>query len=189
MLGWSIRLTLHILKKVTQESRQFQTFRDGRLAPRRLSTYLYRAVRVWVTLLPTMMLNSKKSDPPLSAMDFGGWQLFMYGFYIETQSDKEKLVFRDNPENANSWIQTGWWGLTRHPNYLGKTILWSGLLLPACSVLEGKEMVAVISPAFVAFFLIQASRTREMQVDQRWGHLNAYKIYKRNTAFMIPYIW
>ncbi|CAL8395582.1 unnamed protein product [Arctogadus glacialis] len=77
--------------------------------------------------------------------------LKLLGFYIFRQSNSQKNSFRRNPANASlanmksiptatgkSLLVSGWWGVVRHPNYLGDLIMalaWSlpcgfGHLLP-----------------------------------------------------------
>ena len=53
------------------------------------------------------------------------------------------------------FISTGLWNLSRHPNYFGEIMMWSGLYLSAFNTLKGWEHSAAISPIFSAFILTQ----------------------------------
>ena len=188
---WAIRLGTYLFMRIMKDGqdRRFNKVRDKPLMF--MVYWTIQAVWIWITLLPSMMLNSKKKDAPLGTRDYTGWALWAAGFFIEALADRQKSVFKSDAENAGKWIQTGLWGLSRHPNYLGEILIWAGLFLPASSVLEGKEFLSVISPMFATFLLTKVSGIPilERQADKKWGHLTAYQDYKRNTAVLIPYIW
>ena len=57
------------------------------------------------------------------------------------------------------FISTGLWNLSRHPNYFGEIMMWSGLYLSAFNTLKGWEHSAVISPIFSAFILSSSTQT------------------------------
>ena len=61
-------------------------------------------VGVWVlsTMLPTLMLNDKKKDKPLSTRDYLGWSMWTLGFAFEVIADYQKSQFRADPQNAVS---------------------------------------------------------------------------------------
>ena len=69
--------------------------------------------------------------------------------------------------------------------------MWSGLFLPASSVMSGQQYWSVISPMLVIYLLTRVSGIPilERQGLKRWGHLAEYKKYRQNTASLVPYIW
>ena len=89
------------------------------------------------------------------------------------------------------FISSGLWGISRHPNYLGEILLWSGLFVSASSVMRGKELLSVLSPMFVALLLTKVSGIPLLEKSsmRRWGTEAAYQDYLKNTAVLIPYIW
>lgn len=60
------------------------------------------AVWVFVTLLPTLLLNTERRDVPLGTRDLVGWTLWGLGFAAEAVADQQKLIFKRDPENAVS---------------------------------------------------------------------------------------
>lgn len=54
---------------------------------------------VWLTLLPTLIVNSKQVDSELCAKDFVGWSLWLMGMLLECIADYQKYVFRGTPAN------------------------------------------------------------------------------------------
>ncbi len=62
--------------------------------------FYFAALWVWLTLLPTMILNSEKRDKPLGIRDYAGWGLWITGFCLEVMADYQKTVFKADPDNA-----------------------------------------------------------------------------------------
>ena len=58
-----------------------------------------QGVWVWVTLLPTLLLNTVKRDVPLGNKDYLGYGLWATGFLFEVVADMQKSIFRANPDN------------------------------------------------------------------------------------------
>merc|ERR1712113_493068 len=53
-----------------------------------------QGVWVWVTLLPTLLLNTVKRDVPLGNKDYLGYGLWATGFLFEVVADMQKSIFR-----------------------------------------------------------------------------------------------
>ena len=152
------------------------------------------AIGLWVfiTLLPTLILNSKQKDKQLGYRDYAGWGLWLAGMLIESIADFQKYTFRQNPANQDKWISSGLWGIVRFPNYLGEMMLWTGLYLSASSTFEGVlEHASVISPLFVVWLLSRLSGIPilERQNLKRWQDKPEFMHYFRNTYRLIPYIY
>ena len=147
---------------------------------------------MFVTLLPTLILNSKQKDKQLGYRDYAGWGLWLAGMLIESIADFQKYTFRQNPANQDKWISSGLWGIVRFPNYLGEMMLWTGLYLSASSTFEGVwEHASVISPLFVVWLLSRLSGIPilERQNLKRWQDKPEFMHYFRNTYRLIPYIY
>ena len=57
------------------------------------------ALWIFVTLLPTLILNSKNEDTPLCTKDYAGWGVWVAGMLLECVADFQKYAFRSNPAN------------------------------------------------------------------------------------------
>ncbi|XP_068703413.1 uncharacterized protein [Montipora foliosa] len=188
---WALRLGLFLFHRVLQAGGD-NRFNKVRGYPRRFLLYwTVQGIWVWLTLWPTLILNTSEKDVELTWKDYLGWSLWLVGFALEVAADHQKSWFRDDPANTGKWISTGLWSLCRHPNYLGEILLWSSLFLPASSVMSGHQYWSVISPMSVAYFLTRLSGIPllERQGLKKWGHLGEYHKYRQNTAKLIPYLW
>jgi len=188
---WGLRLGLYLFQRILRDGK------DARFDKARGNPGVFwifwtlQGVWVWMTLLPTLILNTSTKDEKLTWKDYLGWSLWFIGFVLEALADRQKSLFRADSHNKGKWISSGLWGLCRHPNYLGEILMWASLFLPASSVMSGHQYWSVISPIFVAYLLTRVSGIPllEKQGLKKWGHLTEYQKYRQNTAVLIPYIW
>tara|TARA_B100001142_G_scaffold327876_1_gene386572 strand:- start:1296 stop:2036 length:741 start_codon:yes stop_codon:yes gene_type:complete len=113
--------------------------------------------------------------------------LWLIGFLIEIISDFQKRQFRKN--TSNGFISSGLWAYSRHPNYLGEIILWLGICLISIPTLNGFQYVTIISPIFVYLLLSKGTGINilEEYAEKKWGDLDEYKQYKKNTPILFPF--
>jgi steroid 5-alpha reductase family enzyme len=125
---------------------------------------------------------------PLGAIGIAGIAVWSIGILIEIVSDRQKSNFRSNPDNKGKFINTGLWAWSRHPNYFGEIVLWTGMAIIAVPVLHGWQWATLISPVFVTFLLTKVSGIPllEEKADQRWGGQDDYEEYKRRTPVLVP---
>ena len=89
------------------------------------------------------------------------------------------------------FINSGLWSISRHPNYFGEILLWSGLYVSASTVMRGSEFLSVLSPVFVALLLTKVSGIPLLEKSglKRWGRDPKYQQYLKNTAALVPFLW
>ena len=131
----------------------------------------------WVKTIPKKNLVSTRQKYSILAT------VFILGLAIEIVADYQKTVFRRNIENKDKFITTGLWSLSRHPNYFGEILLWTGIAIMSISSLQGLQYLTLISPIFVYVLLVYISGVRilEAQAEKKWGHLDSFKEYIKNT--------
>merc|ERR1712142_118201 len=186
--AWGLRLGTFLFMRILKDGhdRRFNNVRDS---PGTFFIYWsIQAVWVFMTLLPTLMLNSEKENPPLGMRDYIGWGLWGLGFATEAIADQQKWLFKRDPDNAGKFIQSGLWAYSQHPNYLGEIMQWSGLWLSASSVMQGSQYLSVLSPVFVWFLLRHVSGIPilEKQAMKKWGSDPAFHDYIKNTPRLWP---
>jgi len=187
---WALRLGLYLFHRIIQDGKDIR-FNQVRGNPRLFWIFwTAQGLWVWLTLLPTLILNTSTKEEKLTWKDYLGWSLWLVGFILEVTADRQKSQFRAEPANKGKWISSGLWSLCQHPNYLGEILMWSSLFLPASSVMSGHQYWSVVSPLFVAYFVTRVSGIPmlERQGLKKWGHLTEYQKYRENTAVLIPYI-
>ena len=75
-------------------------FDKARDSPSTLFIYwTIQGIWVFVTLLPTLILNSERRTVPVGQRDYIGWSVWAVGFILEVVADMQKSIFKANPEN------------------------------------------------------------------------------------------
>ncbi|HUV28015.1 MAG TPA: DUF1295 domain-containing protein [Anaerolineales bacterium] len=188
VVTWAARLGTFLFKRVKAagEDRRFREIKKS--FARFLSAWTLQALWVTFTLAAALAAITSQRSVPLDAFAVIGSLLWIAGFAIEVAADRQKSKFKANPTNKGKFIQSGVWAWSRHPNYFGEIMLWSGVAIIALPVLRGWQWVTLISPVFVTLLLTRISGVPmlEKRADEKWGGQADYEDYKMNTPVLIP---
>lgn len=143
---------------------------------------------LWVVLTTAAALSAitSSSQKGFSWIGTMGVIIWLLGFIIEIVSDEQKRRFRLNTENQNSFINSGLWAWSQHPNYFGEILLWIGVSIVALPVLSGWQYVSFISPIFVFVLLTKISGIPMLNsaAKKRWGNDPEFQKYKESTPVL-----
>lgn len=190
IMVWACRLgtfLFHRVMKVGEDKR----FDSAKHDPAKFFTFwTIQGLWVFITLIPAIALNTCTRNPVLGVRDFLGVGLWTGGFLMEVVADLQKSVFKSDPENKGKFIQSGLWGVSRHPNYFGEITLWAGVFLTCSSVFRGPQYLAVLSPVMVALLITQLSGIPLLEAagEKRWGSDPEYQRYVRDTPVLVPFL-
>ena len=185
---WSLRLGTFLFLRIKKEGkdRRFNEIKKS------FSWFFmtFSLSGMWVTICSICALTGIANGIIFSSTTIIGIIIFIIGFTIEIIADSQKTKFRANDDNKDKFISSGLWKYSRHPNYLGEIILWLGISLISFSSLEGYQYVTLISPIFTYLLLVNVSGINllEKSGKKKWGHLESYKIYKKNTPRLIGFL-
>lgn len=184
---WALRLGSYLLRRIQHMGRdaRFDGIREDFF--RFLGFWLFQGVTVWIIMIPAALYFSLPS-PNFNFLTVLGLIIWLKGLLIEAIADQQKFVFRSNPKNKNTWLATGLWKYSRHPNYYGEILCWLGVYVYAASALTGFPiLIALISPVFIALLLLYYTGVPglERSADERFGHDRRYRAYKKNTSILI----
>eukprot|EP00047_Mylnosiga_fluctuans_P002047 m.222944 g.222944 ORF g.222944 m.222944 type:complete len:341 (-) comp10852_c0_seq1:146-1168(-) len=192
VLTWCARLGSFLFMRINKHGgidSRFTTIKPSLL--RFLGAWTLQGLWVFVTSLPVLAANASPHSPPLGMQDTVGLAVYTLGLSIEVLADTQKTAFHADPANKNKFISLGLWSLSRHPNYFGEIMLWTGISISAASAFHTAGMWAsLLSPVFVAALLIFVSGIPllERAADKRWGDDPEYKAYKARTPVLIPFV-
>tara|TARA_B100000945_G_scaffold178448_1_gene143126 strand:- start:925 stop:1791 length:867 start_codon:yes stop_codon:yes gene_type:complete len=184
---WAIRLGSFLFMRIHKdgEDKRFRTIKPS--ASQFFMTWTLQGL--WVSLCSMCALTAISSDSGLivNPVFFAGLVLFIFGFLLEIIADKQKSKFRAIPENKNKFISSGLWARSRHPNYFGEIVLWTGISVMSFSSLEGLQYLTLISPIFTYVLLVYISGVRMLEArgDIKWGENEDYRNYKENTPVLL----
>ncbi|KAF2258031.1 DUF1295-domain-containing protein [Lojkania enalia] len=225
---WAARLGSYLFNRVSEDGKdsRFDSIRDS--APKFYGAFFAQATWVSLCLFPVFAVNSlprsafARSGPQnevasaaVSAKpylsDIVGLVVFAFGWAFEIVADRQKSRWsREKREKKHSeeFLTKGLWSRSRHPNYFGEVMLWSGIAMVAGGLLVrgpaqvglglggvgGKALVAgmcAVSPGFVSFLLLKVSGVplSEEKYDMRFGDRKEYREWKENTPMLVPRLW
>jgi steroid 5-alpha reductase family enzyme len=185
---WAARLGSYLFRRVRASGKdaRFDTIKPSFV--RFLNAWTLQGLWVSLTLAAALAAITTAVRKGLDAVAFVGLAVWVAGFALEALADVQKSRFRADPANSGTFIHTGLWALSRHPNYLGEIVLWVGVALIAVPVLRGWQWVTLVSPVFVFLLLTRVSGVPllEKRADERWGDRADYKAYKARTPVLLP---
>ena len=186
---WSLRLSGFLYLRIhrTGQAGRFDKLKTS--AIRFLVPWTIQGLWVFLTMIVVIVINSQSgSASELGIWDGIGLSMWILGFGIETIADNQKTVFNKEPNNQGKWIDSGLWYYSRHPNYLGEILLWTGIAFFGISCFTGLERVAWISPIFIYLLLTKISGTPilDKRALEKWGDDPEYQKYRANTPALIP---
>ena len=183
---WAIRLGMFLFLRIQKDG---EDKRFGSIKPSATKFFMTWTIQAtWVSICSLCALTgiSSNSGVVINNLFFLGLIFFIVGFFIEVVADIQKTKFRKNPKNKNNFITTGLWAYSRHPNYLGEISIWTGISIISFSSLSNLQYVTLISPIFTYVLLVYVSGVNllEESGNKKWGHLDSYKEYKKNTPIL-----
>ena len=191
IIVWAIRLGSFLFMRIRKDKK------DGRFDSIKTSfsqffmTWTLQGMWVFICSSAALIAIANPSGIPINSLFILGLLMFIFGFAIEVIADNQKSAFRSIPENKDSFINEGLWARSRHPNYFGEITLWAGITVMGISTFEGMNYFAIFSPIFSYLLLVYVSGVRmlEGRGHKKWGHLEDYQNYKKNTPKLIPKIF
>jgi len=188
IMVWAVRLGSFLFKRVKRDGK------DNRFTVMKtkfwwfLFTWTLGGLWVFITMAAGLAAMTSAKVVPLGWYALIGIVLWLEGFIVEVVADHQKTRFRSKKENRDKFINEGLWSLSRHPNYYGEITLWFGIAFIAFPVLQGWQLLTLISPIFVYILLTRISGVTmlERRADKKWGDDPEYQLYKETTSSLIP---
>lgn len=187
VLIWCARLGSFLFRRVRRDGK------DGRFddikphAGRFFMAWTFQGLWVFMTLLAALLAITSPAERGWDALASLGLVVWLAGFAIEVIADRQKAAFRADPANRGRFITTGLWAWSRHPNYFGEILLWTGIALMATPSFSGWQWLGWLSPLFVAWLLLKVSGVPmlERRADATWGGQPDYEAYKARTPVLL----
>jgi steroid 5-alpha reductase family enzyme len=187
VLIWSLRLATFLFRRISRDGKdsRFDTIKNRPL--RFFMAWTIQGLWVLLTAAAALAIITGGVREPLGVIGVVGLAVWSIGMLIEVIADRQKSRFRNDPDNKGKFINVGLWAWSRHPNYFGEIVLWTGMAIVAVPVLQGWQWATLISPVFVTFLLTKVSGVPllEEKADKRWGGQNDYEEYKRKTPVLM----
>lgn len=182
---WSIRLAWYLFYRILiwGEDKRFDEIRKGFRSF--LGFWIFQILWVFLLSLPVTYFNSLEDNLELEVVSLAyvGLGAFFVGFGIEAWADYTKF---NHKRNGEKWCETGLWKYSRHPNYFGNILLWTGIFLFCYS--GGVPLWTMMGLLWITFLLLFVSGINllESSADRKYGDDLEYHRYKSGTSVLIP---
>ncbi|KAG4031055.1 hypothetical protein MFRU_010g01800 [Monilinia fructicola] len=212
---WATRLGSYLFARILSDGHDSRFDEIKKSPPKFLGAFAAQATWVSLCCLPVLALNALPHRllatlPTLMLTDILGLLLFTGGLSFEILADRQKSAWsaaKKRKEHDEDFLTSGLWAKSRHPNYFGESVLWSGIAVLSAGVLAGSAGqlgmgtagwgvwgrvlgvgIAGVSPAFVTFLLLKVSGVplSEVKYDKKYGHRKDYQEWKKNTPMFVP---
>jgi len=187
VLLWAVRLGTFLFLRVHQDGGDSRFDRIKHDPLRFLFTWTLQGLWVLVTAGAALAAIGSSAPADLGLLAWCGAVLWLLGFLIEAVADAQKRAFR-RTHGSEAFINTGLWRLSRHPNYVGEILLWVGVAVLALPLLQGWQLLTLVSPLFVYLLLTRVSGVPllEKKAKARWGDDPRYQAYVERTPVLFP---
>ncbi len=186
---WTLRLGIFLYKRIVKAGED-KRFRDIKKSlPKFLMTWTLSALWVFLTTVNAITIIALNPLEPIGVFFVVGTIFWFLGFVFEVVADRQKKYFSEQPENKDGFITHGLWSVSRHPNYFGEIILWTGIAIISLPFLSGWQFLTLVSPVFVFLLLTRISGLPflEDKAEKKWGEDKDYIEYKNKTPILVPF--
>ncbi|MBC8323848.1 MAG: DUF1295 domain-containing protein [Candidatus Marinimicrobia bacterium] len=153
------------------------------LTKRRMDWDEVISVAVWIYILHVSFALMGGSR--LGALGFVEWlgvALYMVGSWLNTGSELARHRWKQNPENVGKFYHKGLFGLSRHINYFGDTVLFTGYAL-----ITGNPWALILPVIMTALFIFMHIPMKEKYLSERYG--TDFQTYASKTKKLFPFIY
>ena len=188
---WVFRLALYIAARNLPhgEDARYAKWRV-RIGPKwwwwsYFQVFVLQGVVVWLWSMP-LIFALAVPDAQIAWSDWIGLAVLLVGVVFEAGADWQLARHRADPQNRGKILQSGFWGLSRHPNYFGEALVWWGFFFFALAHPWG--WITILSALYVTWFMNQGSATK---MTDAYMHKRRpdYAEYAARVPVFFPRLW
>jgi protein-S-isoprenylcysteine O-methyltransferase Ste14 len=133
-------------------------------------------------IFPYIAYKSGDYTGTIGWMELIGIILFLTGSFLNTASEYFRFSWKQKKENAGHLYTGGLFKFTRHTNYFGDIVLFTGFAMVAHQI-----QLLIIPFAMASFFIVIIIPLKENYLREKYG--NEYTCYAASTKRLIPFIF
>ena len=188
--GWAARLERQMLGRIQgsdEEDPRYTEFLDGDGTTMVLvKVFLSQGLSQLIVAAPVQLAAASRL--PRSARRWlapVGVAIMVTGAVIEALADRQKSRYAAlSDDDKPDVLDTGLWGWSRHPNYLGDSVVWDGAWLAAAASAPGALMFP--GPVLMSYLLMFATGAK--RTERRMQDRPGYRDYQGRVSFFFPRI-
>jgi protein-S-isoprenylcysteine O-methyltransferase Ste14 len=140
-------------------------------------------IALWIFIIYMVFSFTAGTNPIKPGSRFyAGIVLYAIGSFINTASEYMRYRWKKNPEHKNHLYKRGLFKLSRHINYFGDVILFTGF-----AMFTGSVYPFIIPAAMIILFLIVNIPMLESYLHEKYG--NEFDEYSKHTKKFIPFVY
>ena len=137
----------------------------------------------WVFFIFVLMgISGGTNTAGFGAVAIAGAALFVTGSWMNSYAEHQRNRWKQRPENRGKLYTEGLFRYSRHPNYLGDLISFSGLCL-----LTGRWFTGIVPVLMLCGFVFANIPVLDAHLRQHYGP--AFDEYARKTKKLVPFIY
>ena len=190
VLLWTIRLSFFLFQRVKRIGKDVR-FDNLKLSfSKFLLAWMTQGLWVFICLFPILVVFSSPTNNEITYFAFGSLT-YLIGLVIEIIADYQKTIHNKLNNKKRKFISSGLWSKSRHPNYFGEFLIWTGITIICFPVFSGFKYLALITPIFIYFLLnyISGVNLLEERAKEKWGNNPEYVKYLKTTPKFFPKIF
>ena len=190
VLLWTIRLSFFLFQRVKRVGKDVRFDNLKFSFSKFLLAWMTQGLWVFICLLPILVVFSSPTSNDIMYLTLGGL-LYFFGLLIEIIADYQKTIHNKLNNKKREFISSGLWSKSRHPNYFGEFLIWTGITIICFPVFSGFKYLALITPIFIYFLLnnISGVNLLEERAKEKWGNNPEYVKYLKTTPRFFPKIF
>jgi steroid 5-alpha reductase family enzyme len=189
---WGIRLAIHIFlrNRDKKEDYRYQNFKEKWGKNYWWKSYInIFLLQGFLMILISIPIIYRFSFPRefLNILDYVGIAIWIFGFLFESIADLQLSRFIEKKKEGKTesrFLKTGFWSLSRHPNYFGEIVQWWGIWLICISIDSPITLLTVIGPLTITYFITQVSGVP--MLEEKYEGNAEWEGYKRDVPKFIP---
>lgn len=188
IMFWAIRLTLNWLRG--WEGLKHEDWRYVMLEKKNPSLYwltnfggihMFPTVMVFLGMIPVYFLMAGELE--LNALVLAGGVICIIATVIEWVADEQMRAFRKTAVKG-SFIDSGLWRYSRHPNYFGEITFWLGLWVMALGLDLGLWWTGIGWMGMLLMFLLASI---PMMEKKNKHSKKGFEEYVRKVSVLVPW--
>lgn len=137
----------------------------------------------WVLLIIVLLAFAGGTNAAeFGAAAMAGVVLFLVGSWMNSYAEGQRHAWKLRPENCGKLYTLGLFRYSRHPNYLGDLLSFSGLCLFA-----GRWFTAIVPALMLCGFVFVNIPVLDAHLREHYGA--AFDEYARRTRKLVPFVY
>tara|TARA_X000000950_G_scaffold283532_1_gene384568 strand:- start:100 stop:855 length:756 start_codon:yes stop_codon:yes gene_type:complete len=187
---WTIRLSFFLFQRVKRVGKDVRFDNLKFSFSKFLLAWMTQGLWVFMCLLPILTVFSSPTNNEIFYLSLGVF-IYLIGLFIEIIADYQKTTHNKINNKKRKFISSGLWSRSRHPNYFGEFLIWTGITIICFPVFSGLKYLALVTPFFIYFLLnyISGVNLLEERAKEKWGNNPEYVKYSKTTPKFFPKIF